>query len=347
MVADLGAEVIKVERPGVGDEPRRWGPPFVSGESAYFLAVNRGKYGVVLDLADSEGREALHKLIAASDVLVHNFLPQTAARLGLSYPVLRELNPGLVYVSISGFPPGPYQDWPGFDALIQAMAGLMAITGEGARPVKVGVAIVDVLCAWAALAALLSRSRTGKGQEVGLSLAECSVAALVNVGQAFLLTGEEPRRLGTAHPHIVPYQAFPARDGLIMVAVGTDGQFRALCEALGRPELARDPRFATNPTRVAHREELIRILEEVLRHRDRQEWLRELLAAGVPAGPVNSLSELFGDPGLLGGLLTEVEHPGVGRYRTVRCPLPQAAPPSRLPPPLLGEHTREVLARLA
>ena len=350
-MADLGAEVIKVERPGTGDETRRWGPPFVAGQSAYFLAVNRGKYGIALDLAATEGRKTLRRLVAESDILLHNFLPGTAARLGLSYPELRALNPQLVYVSISGFPPGPYRDRPGFDALIQAMGGLMAITGEGERPVKVGVAIVDVLCAWAALsgtlAALLSRARTGEGQELNLSLLECSVAALANVSQAFLLTGEEPKRLGTAHPHIVPYQAFPAADGLLMVAVGTDGQFRALCRAIGRPELARDERFATNPARVTHREELITILQAEFRKATRGEWVERLLSAGVPAGPVNSFSELFGDPGLVGGLLVEVEHPRVGRYPSVRCPLPQAVPPSTLPPPLLGEHTEEVLDRLA
>jgi formyl-CoA transferase/CoA:oxalate CoA-transferase len=345
-MADLGAEVIKVERPGVGDETRRWGPPFVAGESAYFLAVNRGKYGITLDLASEEGQGILRRLIAKSDVLVHNFLPASAKRLGLSYAEVREVNPRVVYIAISGFGPGPYHDRPGFDALIQAMGGLMAITGEGDRPVKVGVAIVDVLAAWAALsgalAALFSRERTGEGGELEIALSHCSVAALVNVGQAFLLTGEEPQRLGTAHPHIVPYQTFPAADGLIMVAVGTDGQFRALCQVLGRPELASDPRFSENPARVAHREELIPLLEERFRQRPRGEWLARLLAAGVPAGPVNSLADLFGDEGLVGGLLLEVEHPAVGRYRTVRCPLPQAVPPSPLPPPRLGEHTPEL-----
>ncbi|MBC7098440.1 CoA transferase [Candidatus Bipolaricaulota bacterium] len=349
-MADLGAEVIKVERPGVGDETRRWGPPFLGDQSAYFLAVNRGKFGVALDLGRPEGREALRLLIAKSDVLVHNFLPHAEKRLGISYEEVRKLNPRIVYLAISGFPPGPYQDRPGFDALIQAMGGLMAITGEGARPAKVGVAIVDVLCAWAALsgtlAALLSRERSGQGQEIRLSLAECAVAALVNVGQAFLITGEEPRRLGTAHPHIVPYQAFPARDGLLMVAVGTDDQFQALCRALGRPELAGDPRFSTNPARVVHREELVGLLGEVFRCTGRREWVERLLAAGVPAGPVNSFSELFGDPGLVGGLLFEVEHPTAGRYTTVRCPLPQADPPSTLPPPRLGEHTQEIWERL-
>ncbi|MCR4391338.1 MAG: CoA transferase [Candidatus Acetothermia bacterium] len=349
-MADLGAEVIKVERPGSGDETRRWGPPFVGGESAYFLAVNRGKYGLALDLVSQEGQAILRRLIAGSDVLVHNFLPETAERVGLGYPEVREICPRLVYVAIAGFPPGPYRDEPGFDALIQAIGGLMAITGEGERPAKVGVAIVDVLTAWAALsgtlAALLERARTGEGQAVEVTLAECSAAALVNVAQAFLLTGEEPKRLGTAHPHIVPYQAFPAGDGLLMVAVGTDDQFRALCAAVGRPELAGDPRFATNPDRVKNRDALVSVLEAVFRQRPRAEWIAHLKAAGVPAGPVNSLGELFGDPGLTGRLLVEVDHPAVGRYTSVACPLPQAWPPSLLPPPRLGEHTAEVLGRL-
>jgi len=350
-MADLGAEVIKVERPGVGDETRRWGPPFVAGQSAYFLAVNRGKYGIALDLGSPEGQETLRRLIAKSDILVHNFLPRTARRLGLSYEEVRTVNPRIVYVAIAGFGPGPYHERPGFDALIQAMGGLMAITGEGDRPVKVGVAIVDVLAAWAALsgtlAALLERERTGKGRAVEIALSDCAVAALVNVGQAFLLTGKEPRRLGTAHPHIVPYQAFPTQDGLLMVAVGTDGQFRALCDVLERPELACDPRFSTNPARVTHREELVAILEGEFRKATRGEWMARLLSAGVPAGPVNSLSELFGDPGLVGPLLVEVDHPSAGRYLSVRCPLPQAMPPSHLPPPRLGEHTSEVISRLA
>lgn len=348
-MADLGAEVIKVERPGVGDETRRWGPPFVGGESAYFLAVNRGKRGIVLDLVVQ--REVLERLIAWGDVLVHNFLPETAGRLGLAYERVREMNPRIVYVQITGFPKGPYHGEPGFDALIQAMGGFMAITGEGERLVKVGVAIVDVLTAWATLsgtlAALLLRWRTGEGSAVPVSLSSCSVAALANVGQDFLLTGREPGRLGTAHPHIVPYQAFPAADGLFMVAVGTDRQFRALCEAIGRPELAGDPRFSTNPARVENREELVEMLSGIFRARPRREWIALLKSAGIPAGPVNSLEELFGDPGIVGDLVIEVVHPTVGRYRTVACPLPQACPPNTLPPPRLGEHTEEVFRELS
>jgi formyl-CoA transferase/CoA:oxalate CoA-transferase len=349
-MADLGAEVIKVERPGNGDETRRWGPPFVAGESAYFLAVNRGKLGIALDLGAQNDGETLRELIKESDILVHNFLPETEAKLGLGYPELREVNPRLVYVAVAGFPPGPYRDEPGFDALIQALGGLMAITGAGDQPVKVGVAIVDVLTAWAALsgtlAALLTRTRTGLGQAVEATLVECSAAALANVSQAHLLTKEEFTRLGTAHPHIVPYQAFPTQDGLLMVAVGTDAQYRALASALGRPELATDPRFATNPDRVRNRELLVGVLTEAFRSRPRAAWTEALKEAGVPAGPVNTLGELFGDPGLVGRLLVEVDHPTVGRYTSVGCPMSAAWPPSPLPPPRLGEHTDEVLRRM-
>jgi len=349
-MADLGAEVIKVEKPGAGDETRRWGPPFVAGESAYFLAVNRGKYGIALDLAAEEGQKILRKLILRADVVVHNFLPSTAQKLGVSYEEVRALNPRAVYVAILGFPPGPYREEPGFDALIQALGGFLAITGEGERPAKVGVAIVDVLTAWAALAgtlgALLIREKTGEGMAVETTLIENSAAALVNVAQAFLLTRKEPKRLGTAHPHIVPYQAFPTADGLIMVAVGTDQQFRSLCQVLGKPGLAEDPRFATNPSRVQNRELLVAILTEVFLKRPRDEWVRELKKAGVPAGPVNTLADLFGDPGLVGRILLEMEHPGVGRYQTLACPISLAWPPSPLPPPRLGEHTAEILERL-
>jgi len=349
-LADLGAEVIKVERPEVGDETRRWGPPFVAGESAYFLAVNRGKYGIALDLTNPKDQEILQALIGKSDVVVHNFLPQTAAKLGVSYEAVRALNPRAVYLAILGFPPGPYREEPGFDALIQALGGLMAITGEDERPAKVGVAIVDVLTAWAGLCgvlgALLLRERTGEGMAVEATLIENSAAALVNVAQAFLLTQKEPKRLGTAHPQIVPYQAFPAADGLLMVAVGTDAQFRALCQVLGRPELAEDPRFATNPARVQNREALLPILSEILQQRPRAHWIAELKRAGVPAGPVNSLADLFGDPGLVGRILMEVEHPTVGRYPTLACPVSLAWPGSPLPPPRLGEHTELVLKRL-
>jgi len=290
-----------------------------------------------------ELRERMARAVQAEDF-------ETAAKLGLAYENLRELNPRLVYTAVAGFPPGPYRDEPGFDALIQALGGLMAITGEEDQPVKVGVAIVDVLTAWAALsgtlAALLVRTRTGLGQAVEATLVECSAAALANVSQAHLLTRNEPTRLGTAHPHIVPYQAFPTRDGLLMVAVGTDAQYRALCTAVGRPDLVSDPRFAANPDRVKNRETLVGLLTEVFQTRPRAEWTAALKEAGVPAGPVNTLGELFGDPGLVGRLLVEVDHPTVGRYTSVGCPMSAAWPPNPLPPPRLGEHTDEILAEV-
>lgn len=349
-MADLGAEVIKVERLGAGDETRRWGPPFVAGQSAYFLAVNRGKYGITLDLGCPQGQRILAELVRKSDILVHNFLPATAERLGVDYPRVRSLNPRAVYVGIMGFPPGAHREEPGFDALIQALGGLMAITGNEEGPVKVGVAIVDVLTAWAALASalagLLVRERTGEGINAETTLIECSAAALVNVAQAFLLTEKEPTRLGTAHPHIVPYQAFPAKDGLLMVAVGTDPQFQGLCRVLGRLDLPEDPRFATNPARVENREALVSTLANIFKTRTRADWVRRLKEAGVPAGPVNSLSDLFGDRGLAGRILVEVEHPEIGRYTSIACPISLAWPPNTLPPPRLGEHTEEVLARL-
>lgn len=350
-LADLGAEVIKVERPGTGDETRRWGPPFVAGESAYFLAVNRGKYGITLDLTDPQDHKVLERLIELSDVIVHNFLPETAEKLGVSYGAVREINPKAVYLAILGFPPGPYREEPGFDALIQALGGLMAITGEDERPVKVGVAIVDVLTAWAGVAgvlgALLLRERTGEGIAVEATLIENSAAALVNVAQAFLLTGKEPKRLGTAHPHIVPYQAFPSADGLFMIAVGTDAQFRALCQVLGQPELAEDPRFSTNPSRVQNRELLVSLLSGILREKPRAYWISALKKAGVPAGPVNSLSDLFGDTGFVGRILVEVEHPALGRYKSLACPVSLAWPPNPLPPPRLGEHNSLILPKFS
>lgn len=346
-MADLGADVLKVEQPDVGDETRRWGPPFLRGQSAYYLAVNRGKRGITLDLTDPRSRPALDRLLAQSDVLVHNYLPDTALRLGIDDATVRSINPQLVRATVAGFPPGRFESSPGFDALIQAMGGLMAITGARDRPVKIGVAMVDVLTAWAVLAgtlaALLTRTRTGEGQTVPLTLVECSAAALANVGQDFLITGKEPQRLSTAHPHIVPYQAFPAQDGLLMVAVGSDAQFARLCSVVGHEQIAHDPRFATNAARVAHRDLLVTLLSKVFARHPRAHW-RDLLAdARVPASPVNGLEELFGDPALTGRLLVTIEHPTAGRYTSVACPLPQAWPASRVPPPLLGEHNATVL----
>ena len=359
-LADLGAEVIKVERPGTGDETRGWGPPWLRGagdgarESAYFASTNRGKRSVTIDLSRPEGQALVRRLAARADVLVENHKVGALARRGLGYEDLAALNPRLVYCSISGFgQSGPYRDRPGYDFLVQAMGGLMSITGEpGGPPMKVGVALTDLLtgmyAATAVLAALAERDRSGRGQHVDLALLDVQVAALANQAEAFLVTGRSPGRLGNAHPSIVPYQAFRASDGHVVVAVGNDGQFARLAEVVGRPELAADARFATNAARVEHREELVAVLASALATRTTDEWVRALDAADVPAGPINDLAQVFDDP--------QVRHRGlrIDLPRAGGDPVPVVASPIRLsrtpvehrPPPRLGEHTREVLVEV-
>jgi crotonobetainyl-CoA:carnitine CoA-transferase CaiB-like acyl-CoA transferase len=352
LLADLGADVVKVEHPAGGDETRGWGPPFAGGESAYYLSVNRGKRSVALDLRDADALRACAELCARADVVVENFRAGTLERLGLGWDGLRARNPGLVLCSISGFgtdrePPGR----PGYDFLVQAESGLMAITGPpGAEPHKVGVALVDVLAglnaAAAVLAALHERHATGAGRRIEVPLADTAVAALVNVASAALVTGAEPRRFGNAHPQIVPYQPFRAADGHVAVAAGNDGLFRRLCGAIERPELAEDARFATNAERVRHRDELVPLLEEVFAARPAAEWVARLDAAGVPAGEVRgvlgaleALAAAGADP------VAHVPHPTAGSVPLVRSPLriDGARPEPGAAPPLLGEHTVEVL----
>jgi crotonobetainyl-CoA:carnitine CoA-transferase CaiB-like acyl-CoA transferase len=367
LLADLGAEVVKVERPGTGDETRGWGPPYLrgpdgkdTGESAYYLAVNRGKRSVTLDLARPEGQEVARRLAARSDVLVENHKAGALARLGLGWDDLAAVNPRLVYCSITGFgQDGPYRSRAGYDFLVQAMGGLMSVTGQpdgapGGGPVKVGVAITDILtgmyAATAILAALAWRERTGRGQHVDLALLDVQVAALANQAANWLVGGVVPGRLGNAHPNIVPYQAFAAADGELVVAVGNDGQFRRLCEVAGAPALAADPRFATNADRVRNRAALVPALEARLRTRTRAQWAEALEAAGVPCGPINDVAQVFADPQVVARKLrVEVPHPLAGTVPLVRNPirLSETPIPHEVPPPLLGEHTREVLARVA
>ena len=346
VLADLGADVIKVERPGSGDETRGWGPPHAGGESAYYLSINRSKRSVALDLADAEGRAAAVELCARADVVIENFRAGTAERLGLGWDALRERNPKLVYCSITGFgaarePAGR----PGYDFIAQAESGLMSITGLG-EPAKVGVAIVDVLTGLHAAAGILAALRGGEGRRIEVSLVDSALAALVNVAQGALVTGDEPRRFGNAHPHIVPYQPFRAADGWVAVAAPNDGLFRGLCDAIGHPEIAGDPRFATNADRVEHRDALIGLLEPVLAERPADEWVLALDAAGVPAGKIRGVLEAFeaaaaaGDPATV-----EVEHPTAGALPLVRSPIrTDLREPAA--PPLLGEHTDEVLREL-
>jgi crotonobetainyl-CoA:carnitine CoA-transferase CaiB-like acyl-CoA transferase len=331
LLADLGADVIKVESPGEGDETRSWGPPFAGGESAYFLAVNRGKRSVALDLARPEAQEALRRLAGRADVVIENFRAGTAERLGAGYEQLARENPKLVYCSISGFG----DDRPGYDFVLQAESGLMAITGaaDGA-PSKVGVAVVDVLAGYAAATAILGALVGGGGRQVEISLYDVAISALVNVAQGALVTGVEPARHGNAHPNIVPYETYATADAELAVAAANDGLFARLCEALEQPDLLR---FATNPERVEQRAEVRAALEPIFVAATADEWVERLRRVGVPAGKVRGVLEALGDASL-----ESVEHPTVGKLPLVPSPFGAA----RQPPPLLGQHTREVLTEL-
>jgi len=349
VLADLGADVVKVERPEGGDETRSWGPPFAGGEAAYYLSVNRGKRSCALDLAQPEGRALALELCAGADVVVENFKVGGADRLGVGYEQVREHNPRVVYCSITGFgserePPGR----PGYDFVAQAESGLMSITGpEDGSPYKVGVALVDVLAGLHAAAAVLAALHGGEGARIEVPLLDSGLAGLVNVAQNALVTGREPERHGNAHPNIVPYQDFETSSGRIAVAAANDGLFRALCSALGLEELSSDERFATNAARVEHRRELIPVLEAGFRERPAENWLADLEARGVPAGKVRSVPDALAAAAAAGRPATvTVEHPTAGPLDLVRSPIWGATRTDASPPPLLGEHTAEVLAEL-
>ena len=336
LLADLGADVVKVERPGEGDETRTWGPPYVGGESAYFLSINRGKRSVALDLARPDAQEVLARLARESDVVVENFRPGVAERLGGGYERLARENPELVYCSITGFG----DERPGYDFVVEAESGLMAVTGEAdGPPLKVGVAAIDVLAGYAATTAVLAALVARRGERIEISLYDTALSALVNVSGTALVTGEEPGRHGNAHPSIVPYQTFAAADGLVSVAGANDGLYRRLCEVLERPDLAEDERYRTNSSRVEHREELVGELERVFAARSADEWVARLGSAGVPAGKVRGVLDALAEARTL-----TVEHPTIGALRLVASPLGPRAGPQ--PPPLHGEHTREVLGEL-
>jgi crotonobetainyl-CoA:carnitine CoA-transferase CaiB-like acyl-CoA transferase len=359
LLADLGADVVKVEPPG-GDATRGWGPPWVgdaeSRTAAYFLAVNRNKRAIRLDLKAPGGAEVLRRLLADADVLVDNFRPGTLDRLGFGDDELRALNPRLVHLAISGYgTTGPAADRPGYDFVIQAVSGLMSITGEadavGGRPTKVGVAISDVVTGLHAsigiLAALIARD--GTGQRVDVSLLGSTLAVLVNQAQNAFVTGAAPVRRGNAHPNIVPYETFDTADGVLVVAVGSERQWRRFCGAVGLPELATDPRFATNGDRVDHRTELRPLIADRLARRPTAQWAAALEAAEVPFGPIADVREAFDSPEAVElGMSVEVEHPALGVLRQVGIPIRFESTPGaiRTPPPLLGEHTDEVLAEV-
>jgi crotonobetainyl-CoA:carnitine CoA-transferase CaiB-like acyl-CoA transferase len=360
LLADLGAEVIKVESPR-GDDTRGWGPPFAGDQSGYFLSVNRGKRSLAVDLKHPRGAALVRRLAARVDVLVENFKVGDLRRYGLAPDQLADANPGLVYATITGYGGhGPRAGQPGYDAAVQAVTGLMAMTGEpDGPPVKLGVAWIDVLtglhAAVGILAALHERERTGRGRRLELSLFETGLASLVNQAQGALLTDEAPRRLGSGHPSIVPYQVFATRDAPLMLAVGNDAQFARACAVLGLPELADDPRFATNAARVAHRDALVPRLQERLRTRGRDAWLEVLRAKGVSATPVHDLPDALRDPQARAlGTVASYRHPSAGEVPFVRSPLRHHAPlgaprppggetRDAVPPPRLGEHSAEVL----
>ena len=354
LLADLGADVVKVEQPGTGDDTRAWGPPWAEGpqgrEAAYYLSVNRGKRSCAIDLSHEDGRALALELCAGAAAVIENFKVGGANRLGVGYEQVRERNPRVVYCSITGFgsqrePPGR----PGYDFVAQAETGLMSITGaEDGPPYKVGVALVDVLAGLHAAAAILAGLHGGEGARIEVPLLDSGLAGLVNVAQNALVTGREPERHGNAHPNIVPYQDFETATGRIAVAAGNDGLFRALCSVLGLDELAEDERFATNAGRVENRRELIPLLQERLRQRPAEEWVEALDAAGVPVGEVRTVPDALAAAARAGRPATlSVEHPSAGPLDLVASPIWGATDPSAAtPPPLLGEHTAEVLGEL-
>ena len=362
ILGDFGADIIKVERPGHGDDTRGWGPPFVKDaagndttESAYYLCANRNKRSIAVDISTPEGAEIIRRLAAQSDVFAENFRPGSLKRYGLDYESLRKINPRLIYCSISGWgQTGPNRDKPGYDLMAQGFGGIMSLTGEpDGEPMKVGVAVADVVCglyaASAILAALHHRERTGVGQHIDIALIDTQISWLVNAGMYYLISGENPPRLGNAHPNIVPYQVFACADGHVIVAVGNDAQFARFARFIGRPELAEDERFATNAARVRNREQLIPLIAERLKDMRREDIVSGLEAIGVPAGPVNRLSDVFAsDQVAARDMLVHMPHPlaAQGEVPLIGNPVKFSHTPVsyRRPPPLCGEHTEEILA---
>jgi crotonobetainyl-CoA:carnitine CoA-transferase CaiB-like acyl-CoA transferase len=366
ILADLGAEVIKVERPKVGDDTRSWGPPFLrdthgeeTAESAYFLCTNRGKKSVCIDMKSEQGQHTIRQLADGCDVVLENFKVGGAAKFGIDYATLSARNPKLVYCSITGFGQnGPYKDRPGYDFLVQAMGGLMSVTGQpdgvpGAGPQKVGVALTDIMTGLYATigiqAALTERERSGLGQFVDLALLDVTAATLANQASNYLVGGIVPTRMGNAHPNIVPYQSFVAADGHVIVAVGNDAQFSRFVQALGVSELAEDTRFSSNQSRVANRDTLVPLLQRQMLEHTKNEWLEIFEAVQVPAGPINSVDEVFAEPQLQArGMQVELAHSLNPHLQVVGNPIKLSRTPVQYdrPPPMLGQHTDEVLLSL-
>lgn len=352
ILGDLGAEVIKVENPEHGDETRKWGPPFRNGISAYYLCANRNKKSITINLKSRTGIEQVKKLIRDADVIINNFKTGTMEKFGLSYEEIIELNPKIVYCSITGFgETGPYKHSPGYDFIIQAMSGLMSITGtKQSGPQKVGVAIVDVITGlYAAIgiqAALIEREQSGRGQKLDLSLYDSAVSSLINIGSNYLISGNIPERLGNEHANIVPYQTFITKNGEMVIAVGNDEQFKKLCEVIGKPKLANDPRFATNPNRVKNRNELIPILQRAFLEKETEEWKEKCDENNIPCGPIQNLKEVHTDPQLNHrNMFIDFDHPTAGPIQVIGSPLKLSRTPVtyRYHPPDHGEHNDEIL----
>jgi formyl-CoA transferase len=351
-LGDLGAEVVKVEQPGAGDDTRGWGPPFAGGESAYYLCINRNKQSLTLDLKSRRAVELLRGLAKVADIIIENFRPGTMERLGLGEKELRAINPRLIYASLTGFgADGPMSDWPGYDLIVQAWGGLMSITGApDGEPVKVGVAIIDLVAGLmlgkAITAALFAREKIGVGQRIDTSLLEAEVASLINVGSNYLVGGTVPARWGNAHPNIVPYQNFKTADGYLVIGVASEVIWRRFCAAVGREDIADDPRYANNSKRVENRAELIALLSALFVQRDNDTWFRLLTEAEVPCAPVQTIDQVFQAPQVLHrDMLMEVDHPTAGRVRMAGIPVKFSVTQAsvRRPPPLLGEHSENVL----
>ena len=365
-LADLGAQVIKVERPGAGDDTRHWGPPFAKDpngqdttESAYYISINRNKKSITLDISTPEGQAIVRDLIKTSDVVIENYKVGQLAKYGLDYQSLCAIKPNLIYCSITGFgQTGPYQHRPGYDFILQGMGGFMSITGEadhlpGGGPQKAGVAIVDLFTGMyassAILAAVIHRDRTGEGQYIDMALLDTQVAMLANISSNYLCSGVSPHRWGNAHPNVVPYQTFQTSDSWIIVAVGNDSQFRNFVKVGNREALADDARFASNPARIEHRAALIPLLAEMVKEKTKAQWISLLEDAGVPCGPINNLQEVFKNEQVIArGIEMRVPHPTAGTMKLVASPMRLSKTPVevRMPPPLLGQHTDEVLQEL-
>lgn len=363
LLADLGAEVIKIERPGKGDDTRTWGPPFVkdregkdTSDAAYFMCANRGKKSLTLDIARPEGQHIIRELAQHSDVLIENYKVGDLKRYGLDYDALSKLNPRLVYCSITGFgQTGPYRERAGYDFMIQGMSGVMSITGErddlpGGGPQKVGVAIADLMTGMyssvAIVSALHERHVSGQGQYIDMALLDCTVGWLANQNANYLIGGDVPQRMGNAHPNVMPYQTFRTQDGNIIIATGNDGQYQRLCEAAGLPEAATDPRFASNALRIANREACTALLAEALKQKTTAQWVALLETVGVPCGPINRLDEVYRDPQVQHrGMKIDVAHPVAGSVALTANPIRYSRTPITYdrPPPLVGEHADEVL----